>query len=305
MELNENKICEKKIDEQKESAKDIISNLTNKIVLLEQTNNELRKKNEVLIKNNIKTNELKLKSSIIGMRWNLASKLILNNVKNDSNKLTEIIKEKEDLQEMNEKMLNLLTEKEIENEDLLEKLENYQLNTKLELEKNEEKIKNLQEKINLLENTKESNLKDLDDIISEYTNFQDKLKSQIKELSQKEEELLSQNESKEIMIEKLTEEIQELKLNNYHLKSQSEKLNEINEIEYDEKEKVISENIKIKKENENLNEKMMLAAEGIKNTNKFEEVIGIKEEVREDIDGLMRDNNQKYILFHGFTDRIK
>ena len=52
-------------------------------------------------------------------------------------------------------------------------------------------------------------------------------------------------------------------------------------------------------------EKMMLAAEGIKNTNKFEEVIGIKEEVREDIDGLMRDNNQKYILFHGFTDRIK
>ena len=53
------------------------------------------------------------------------------------------------------------------------------------------------------------------------------------------------------------------------------------------------------------NDKMMLAAEGIKVENKIEEVIGIKEEVREDIDGLMRDNNQRHIQFSGFTDRIK
>ena len=53
------------------------------------------------------------------------------------------------------------------------------------------------------------------------------------------------------------------------------------------------------------NDKMMLSAEGIKVENKIEEVIGIKEEVREDIDGLMRDNNQKYIQFNGITDRIK
>ena len=53
------------------------------------------------------------------------------------------------------------------------------------------------------------------------------------------------------------------------------------------------------------NDKRMLAAEGIKAENKIEEFFGIKEEVREDIDGLMRDNNQKYIQFNGFSDRIK
>ena len=54
-----------------------------------------------------------------------------------------------------------------------------------------------------------------------------------------------------------------------------------------------------------VNNKMMLGAEGIKVENKEEEIIGIKEEVREDIDGLMKDNNQKFTQFNCFTDRIK
>lgn len=53
------------------------------------------------------------------------------------------------------------------------------------------------------------------------------------------------------------------------------------------------------------NEKMMLSAQGDKVENKIEEIIGIKEEVREDIDGMIRDNNQKFIQFYGDTDRIK
>ena len=52
------------------------------------------------------------------------------------------------------------------------------------------------------------------------------------------------------------------------------------------------------------NEKMMLSAEGIKVKKEIEEIIGIKEEIREDIDGMLRDNNQKYMEFHGTTDRI-
>jgi hypothetical protein len=40
---------------------------------------------------------------------------------------------------MNEKMLDLLTEKELENEDLMQKIENYKLEIKLENEKNLEK----------------------------------------------------------------------------------------------------------------------------------------------------------------------
>ena len=56
---------------------------------------------------------------------------------------------------------------------------------------------------------------------------------------------------------------------------------------------------------DNENKKMMLSAKGIKVENKIEEIIGIKEEVREDIDGMLKDNNQKYMEFYGATDRIR
>ena len=52
-------------------------------------------------------------------------------------------------------------------------------------------------------------------------------------------------------------------------------------------------------------EKKMLSAIGTKVEKKIEEIIGIKEEIREDIDGMLRDNNQKYIQFYGTTDRIE
>ena len=59
------------------------------------------------------------------------------------------------------------------------------------------------------------------------------------------------------------------------------------------------------KDNENQNKKMMLSAQGVKVEKKIEEIIGIKEEVREDFYGMLRDNNQKYIQFRGAKDRIK
>ena len=43
---------------------------------------------------------------------------IFKTKQNDSIKITEVIKEKNDLKEINEKMLELLNEKELENEDL-------------------------------------------------------------------------------------------------------------------------------------------------------------------------------------------
>ena len=79
-----------------ENPKKIISDLTNKIILLEKSIEDLKAKNENLIKNNLKKNSLNLKSSIVGMKWNLASQLILKNAETDSNKLSEIIKEKDD-----------------------------------------------------------------------------------------------------------------------------------------------------------------------------------------------------------------
>ena len=275
-EKSENQIEEiKPLSEQdfakSEDPKQIISDLTNKIILLEKANNDLKAKNENLVKNNFKNKSLGLKSSLIGMKLGLASQILMKKANSDSSKLADMIKEKEDLQEINEKMLDLLTEKELENEDLMEKLKNYELKSKLEIEQNEEKIRTLEEKLKFLEDSKDSNTQDIDDIINEYTLFQEKLKLQIKELSSKEEELIEQNNLKETTIQKLSEEITDLQIKIYQLKTQSEKMEKIQEREYYEQDKLISENNQMKKNNEYLNEKIKLMEENIKKINKSKE----------------------------------
>ena len=281
--------------------KRIISDLTNKIFLLEKMNNELKAKNENLIKNNIKNeSKLNIKQSLIGMKWSIASQMLLKKTENDSNKLAEIVKEKEDLQEINEKMLDLLTEKELENEDLMEKLKDFELKSKLEIDQNEEKIKSLEEQLKLLENSKESSSQDIDDIISEYILFQEKLKTQIKELTIKEEELLEENNLKETTIQKLSEEIHDLQINNYNLKIQSENMEKINEKEYEQKEDLITENISMKKNNEYLNEKIKLMEENIIKLNKLkeEEIDSLEKKLEEEkaLSKAYKENKIKEIL---------
>ena len=107
----------------------IILDLQQKIILLEKNNNDLKAKNEELTKNNNEKNSLMARISLVGLRRGFAFQNTLNKIQNDSVKLAEIIKEKDDLQEMNQKMLDLLTDKEIENEDLLQKIENIKLLT--------------------------------------------------------------------------------------------------------------------------------------------------------------------------------
>ena len=185
--LDENKAADIQNFLVSEDTNKIITDLTNKITILEKENNDLRIKNETLIKNNTKNNYLNLKSSLLGMKWNLASQILLKKAEKGANNFEEIIKEKNDLQEINEKMLDLLTEKEIENEDLNEKLKNSEFKSKIEIEQNEEKIKSLEEKIKSIESSKEEYSQQIEDIINEYTSFQEKLKLQIKELTAKEE----------------------------------------------------------------------------------------------------------------------
>ena len=112
------------VDVNDEDPEKIISDLQEKIARLEKMNNDLRSKNEGLKKNNIENNSVMTRMSLVGLRRKFTSQGDFNQVKNDSVKLAEIIKEKDDLQEMNEKMLDLLTEKELENEDLMQKIEN-------------------------------------------------------------------------------------------------------------------------------------------------------------------------------------
>ena len=71
---------------------------------------------------NVKRKIIEYEEQITNLRkkWNLKKRYIQNNSKIqrfNKNKITELIKEKNDLQEINEKMLNILTEKELKNED--------------------------------------------------------------------------------------------------------------------------------------------------------------------------------------------
>ena len=250
------------VDVNDEDPEKIISDLQEKIARLEKMNNDLRSKNEGLKKNNIENNSVMTRMSLVGLRRKFTSQGDFNQVKNDSVKLAEIIKEKDDLQEMNEKMLDLLTEKELENEDLMQKIENYKLEIKLENEKNLEKIQSLEEKIEMLENSKGINSAfDIDDIINEYNNYKERLKAQVNQYSKNEEELKQQIEMKDRTIQRLNEEIQGLELENLQLVNNSEADNKIKENEILEIEQLKAENDKIKREMGYLDEKLKLAEE--------------------------------------------
>jgi hypothetical protein len=257
----------------KEESSKVILDLQQKIILLEKNINDLKSKNEDLTKSNIEKNSLMTRISLVGLRRGFAFHNTLNKVQNDSVKLAEIIKEKNDLQEMNQKMLDLLTEKEIENEDLLQKLENSKLESELENDKNLEKIQILEEKIMNLENSKrnEGNSYDIDNVISEYNNYKERLKRQINEYMKNEGDLKEQLDLKDRTIQKLNQEIQGLQLDNLQLIDISKNKEKLSEKENLEIEQLKSENLKIKEEMGFLEEKLNLAKENAKKESKEHE----------------------------------
>ena len=243
----------------------IILELQEKLILLEKENNDLKEKNENLIKNNIEKNTIMTKISLVGTRRDFSYHNTLNKIQNDSIMLAEIIKEKDDLQEINEKMLDLLTEKEIENEDLLHTIENNKLEYEIENEKNLEKIQVLEEKIMNLENSRiEGNSFDMDGLINEYNIYKERLTTQINEYIKNEKVLKDQLDIKDKIIQRLKEENQGLELDNLQLVSQTEKNDKINEKEINEIEELQSENEKIKREIGILDEKLKLTKENAK-----------------------------------------
>ena len=258
-------------EEEKMDPDSKIAELQQKIISLEKLNKDLHSKNQGLTKNNNLNSSILLRMSLVGPRRKLrASQRNFSNVNDDSIKLAEIMKEKDDLQQMNEKMLDLLTDKELENEDLIQKLENYKLETKIENDKNLEKIQSLEEKIAILENSK-GDTYDIDEIISEYNNYKERLKRQLNECAKNEENLKQQIEMKDKNIQILNEEIQRLEIENLQLANQSEIKDKLAENEILEYEKVKSENEKIKREMQFLDEKLKLIEKNKEKDNKLHE----------------------------------
>ena len=126
---------------------EIINNLKKKIILLENQIINLKKKNDNLRKENIENDSKIRRMSFIGTRRNF----LFGCPGSNNIEFAELIKEKNDLQEINEKMLNMLTEKELENEELQENFDNYKSDIKKEITKYLEQIDSLEEKIEILE----------------------------------------------------------------------------------------------------------------------------------------------------------
>jgi hypothetical protein len=245
--IAENESENEELDEEKEeNANKIISDLLEKNVLLEKTNKDLKNKIESLTKKQTLNSSILTKIATVGLRkFTLKSDL-----QKDSVKLAEITKEKDELQQINEKMLDMLTENELEIDDLNKKLEDCKLEAKIQNEKNLEQIKALEERIESLENTEKDN--EFDEVFNEYENNKVKLQKQISGFTKLEEELNYQLDEKDKKIKKLNDEIQNLQFENLRLLNQSDLQDKINQAGFLDMQKLTEELNKNKNEIETL-----------------------------------------------------
>ena len=282
-----NKETKDNIDDQ-----ELITNLRNKIKELEDQIINLRLKNDELTRSNIQNDSKMRKMSFVGIRRKFT--FGSGNKGVDSVKLAELLKEKSDLQEINEKMLNMLTDKELENDELQENFDKYKSQIKMEIQKYIDTIEELEDKIDVME---ETNLKNqsfdnnLDEIVKEYNKYKERMENKINEHIKKEEELKSEIEDKEGTIQNMKNEIHNLELDNIQLKNQSEQNEKAHDAELISIDKIMYENEKLKGENYMLQNKLK------SNDEKNEMIIKSKDEeintLNEDIEFNKKNTSKK------------
>ena len=245
---------------------EIIKNLKTKIIDLENQIINLRKKNDILMKDNIENDSKMKRMSFIGTR----RKFIFGSPGEKSKiEIAELIKEKNDLQEINEKMLNMLTEKELENEELQDNFDKYKTNIKNEIQNYLDIINDLKEKNEIYENNienKENFDKNLDEIINEYNIYKERMEKSLNEYIKKEEELNLELENKENCIQNMKNDIQNLELEIIQLQSLKEQKEKDQDEELINIDIIISENEKLKNEIISLEAKIRINEENYKNS---------------------------------------
>ena len=244
------------IDAIPQDPQEIIFTLRQKIDQMEDQIINLRKKNDELRKDNIQNNSKLQKISHVGIRKNFT---LGGNENLNSVKMAEIIKEKNDLQEINENMLDMLTDKEIEIEELQENFNNYKNEVKLEVQKYIDTIDKLESKIEVLKEhaqNKQNFDNNLEEIISEYNRYKERVEKSLNEHLKREEELVIELEKKENQLQNIKNDMQNLELENIQLLSQTEQKEKDYNTELLDITIVTKENEKLKNEVVNWQEKM-------------------------------------------------
>ncbi len=252
--------------------------LLNQITKLESKIKNLKQKNDELIKNNLHNDKLMKKISHVG---DFRRKFSVGIKVDKSMQITELLKEKNDLQEMNENMLNLLTEKELENEDLQEKFQDYKEEMKIEIKNYIDTIEELEGKLSESGMTKEDFDNKIEEIIKEYNRYKERMEESIRQSINKEEELNNELDKKDKIIEDMKYEMDNLEIENSNLKNINEQNiksynSEINDINL-----INMENEKLKNEVSNYQNRMKaleLKTQKAINT-KDEEIESLKNEL--------------------------
>ena len=283
------------IEDEQSQSQELIATLKNKIEELELKILDLKDKNEELKKNNIRNDSALKKMSFIGKRrnFNFGSEKGIEEIK-----IAKLLKEKNDLQEMNEKMLNMLTDKELENEELQENFEEYKKDVKKESKKFLETISNLEEKIEVMEENfrnKEKFEEKIDDVLKEYNNYKEKMEKSLKDHFQKEEELQNEIVNKENYIQVMKKEFQNLELENQQLEKNNEQRDKIHDEDLLNIDKVILEKEELKGENQIVQNKIKMNEEKYKISisSKDQEIKLLKENMNSNIKNFEKMKEEK------------
>ena len=224
-----------------------IEELNQKNLLLEMENQNLKKKLESNSEDKKSNKKMWWKFAFIGMKNKFKLKTDVSKVQSDSAKIAEIIKQKDDLQEINEKMIDMLTEKEIENENLSNEYAQYKAQYKVEVQCQNEKylkeIEYLENRIQELQASKKEN--QVFDVLKDYDEQMDNFKKQITDYENQQKELLYQINDKDQKIDDLNRTIKNMEMDYLSLSNKIDDQDKINM-------EGINDNILLQEENKSL-----------------------------------------------------
>lgn len=141
--------------------------------------------------------------------------------------ISELTKEKNELQEISDKMLNILTEKEIENRRLTETIDSMEEEHEFQLKELSFQLEEMKE---VYEELKEKayDESDYNSQLKEYNEYKERTEAQEKDYYERESNLNKENEDLTLTIHQLNSEMQRLELDNFHLINSSIRNNEFN-----------------------------------------------------------------------------
>ena len=203
-----------------------IEELNQKNLLLEMENQNLKKKLESNSEDKKSNKKMWWKLAFIGMKNKFKLKTDVSKVQSDSAKIAEIIKQKDDLQEINEKMIDMLTEKEIENETLNHEYEQYKVKAECQNVNNLEEIEYLKNRIQELQASNKEN--QVFDVLKDYDEQMDNFKKQITDYENQQKELLYQINDKDQKIDDLNRTIKNMEMDYLSLSNKIDDQDKIN-----------------------------------------------------------------------------